>query len=116
MTWEHYKIPLDMWSFGCIMAEMLMVGKSRVLFRGSTYIDQLECIAGLLGKPSPEYLATIDGKAKDWVQNKLDDSLVKIPFAEHPMWGYVTSPGSGTCSVPCVRSPLISNEHAIEDS
>ena len=33
MTWEHYKLPLDMWSFGCIMGEMLMKGKSRVLFR-----------------------------------------------------------------------------------
>lgn len=92
MTWEHYKLPLDMWSFGCIMAEMLMAGRSQVLFRGSTYIDQLECIAGLLGKPDPEYLARIDGKAKDWVQTKLDDSLVKIPFSEHRIWGCVDFP------------------------
>mmetsp|Transcript_17313 Transcript_17313/g.45178 ORF Transcript_17313/g.45178 Transcript_17313/m.45178 type:complete len:423 (-) Transcript_17313:201-1469(-) len=87
MTWEHYQLPLDMWSFGCIMAEMLMVGKSRVLFKGSTYIDQLECIAGYLGKPHPEYLEKIDGRARDWVETKLDDSYEKRDFADLPAWG-----------------------------
>lgn len=39
---------VDMWSAGCILAELL--GK-RVLFKGTDYVDQLKKIIGVLGLP-----------------------------------------------------------------
>ncbi|KAL0477086.1 hypothetical protein AKO1_010339 [Acrasis kona] len=41
----------DMWSFGCILAELLT---GNVLFRGSSPINQIEKIVQLLGKPDME--------------------------------------------------------------
>ena len=46
---------MDVWSAGCILAELL-IGKP--LFTGKTEMDQLHLIFDLLGTPSP---ATWDG-------------------------------------------------------
>jgi mitogen-activated protein kinase 1/3 len=46
---DTYGKPVDMWSVGCIFAELLL---RKPLFRGRNYIDQLKLIIELLGKPS----------------------------------------------------------------
>ncbi|EPB84523.1 CMGC/DYRK/DYRK2 protein kinase [Mucor circinelloides 1006PhL] len=48
-----YGLPIDMWSTGCILAE-LYTGKP--LFPGENEPDQLACIMQLLGVPSKDYL------------------------------------------------------------
>lgn len=49
-----YGMPIDMWSFGCILAELYT---GYPLFPGENEIDQLVCIMEVLGKPPAEILA-----------------------------------------------------------
>ena len=48
---RHYKNAIDMWSVGCIFAELL---SRRILFQALTPLTQLELITDLLGTPAPE--------------------------------------------------------------
>jgi p38 MAP kinase len=56
LNWMHYNHTVDLWSVGCIMAEML-TGKT--LFPGSDHIDQLTRILLLCGTPDSEFLHKI---------------------------------------------------------
>lgn len=47
---------MDMWSVGCILAEML---RNRPIFPGNHYLDQINRILGILGSPSQEDLEWI---------------------------------------------------------
>ena len=42
---------MDMWSVGCIVAEML---SNRPIFPGKNYLDQIQKIQEVLGTPTPE--------------------------------------------------------------
>ena len=53
---KNYTKGVDMWSLGCILAEML---SNRPIFPGKHYLDQLNHILGILGSPSNEDLACI---------------------------------------------------------
>lgn len=46
-----YGTPVDVWSAGCILAELLL---GKPLFTGKTEMDQLQLIFDLIGTPSPE--------------------------------------------------------------
>eukprot|EP00735_Rhodelphis_limneticus_P010229 TRINITY_DN294_c0_g1::TRINITY_DN294_c0_g1_i1::g.1614::m.1614 TRINITY_DN294_c0_g1::TRINITY_DN294_c0_g1_i1::g.1614 ORF type:complete len:295 (+),score=81.35,sp/P93101/CDC2_OXYRB/75.17/5e-164,Pkinase/PF00069.20/2.5e-79,Pkinase_Tyr/PF07714.12/2.7e-32,Kinase-like/PF14531.1/6.8,Kinase-like/PF14531.1/0.00085,Kdo/PF06293.9/0.0018,APH/PF01636.18/3.5e+02,APH/PF01636.18/0.032,Choline_kinase/PF01633.15/0.24 TRINITY_DN294_c0_g1_i1:64-948(+) len=48
---RHYSTPVDMWSIGCILAEMVM---KRPLFPGDSEIDELFRIFRMLGTPTEE--------------------------------------------------------------
>lgn len=48
---RHYTNAIDMWSVGCIFAELL---SRRILFQASTPLAQLELITDLLGTPTPD--------------------------------------------------------------
>ncbi|KAI7890533.1 kinase-like domain-containing protein [Mucor mucedo] len=48
-----YGLPIDMWSTGCILAELYT---GRPLFPGENEPDQLACIMQLLGVPDKQYL------------------------------------------------------------
>ncbi|XP_013382053.1 mitogen-activated protein kinase 14-like [Lingula anatina] len=56
LNWMHYNQTVDIWSVGCIMAE-LMTGKT--LFPGTDHIDQLTRIMSLVGTPDDRLLAKI---------------------------------------------------------
>ncbi|KAK3785605.1 hypothetical protein RRG08_012706 [Elysia crispata] len=56
LNWMHYNQTVDIWSVGCIMAEMLM---GRPLFPGSDHIDQLTRILSLVGMPSEQMMKQI---------------------------------------------------------
>jgi serine/threonine protein kinase len=45
----HYGMKVDIWSLGCILAEMLL---GSPIFPGKDEPDQLLCIIGILGSPS----------------------------------------------------------------
>ena len=53
---KGYTKSIDMWSVGCILAEML---SNRPIFPGKHYLDQLNHILGVLGSPSQEDLECI---------------------------------------------------------
>ncbi|OQR84506.1 mitogen-activated protein kinase [Achlya hypogyna] len=75
---SRYGISLDMWSAGCIMAEML--GR-KPLFPGSSTITQLGKIFNVLGTPSSAYVAKmIKPAAKKWVERQRPRTA--IPFSE----------------------------------
>lgn len=48
LTWRRYNEKVDIWSAGCIFAEMLL---GRPLFPGKNHIDQFCVITQLLGTP-----------------------------------------------------------------
>ncbi|EKX49419.1 hypothetical protein GUITHDRAFT_67926 [Guillardia theta CCMP2712] len=48
---KHYSTPVDMWSIGCIFAELVM---KRPLFPGDSEIDELFRIFRVLGTPNEE--------------------------------------------------------------
>ena len=65
LNWMHYNKTVDIWSVGCIMAELL-TGKS--LFPGTDHIDQLTRIMSLVGTPGTELLAKItSAEARNYI-------------------------------------------------
>lgn len=65
-NWMHYTNGVDMWSVGCIMAELLT---SKTLFPGNDHIDQLTRIMKVTGAPSDEVLDKIESDdAKNYVR------------------------------------------------
>ena len=64
LNWMHYNQAVDIWSVGCIMAELL-TGKA--LFPGNDHIDQLKKIMNLVGTPSPSLLAKISEDARNYI-------------------------------------------------
>ncbi|XP_033008436.1 mitogen-activated protein kinase 13 [Lacerta agilis] len=72
LNWMHYNQTVDIWSVGCIMAEML-TGKT--LFKGKDYLDQLTQILKVTGSPGEEFVQKLEDKAaKNYIQ-----TLPKIP-------------------------------------
>ncbi|XP_025089075.1 mitogen-activated protein kinase 1-like [Pomacea canaliculata] len=64
---KGYTKSIDVWSVGCILAEML---GNRPLFPGKHYLDQLNHILGVLGSPSQEDLmCIINDKARGYIQS-----------------------------------------------
>ncbi|XP_023983200.1 mitogen-activated protein kinase 12 isoform X3 [Physeter macrocephalus] len=53
LNWMHYTQTVDIWSVGCIMAEMI-TGKT--LFKGSDHLDQLKEIMKVTGTPPAEFV------------------------------------------------------------
>lgn len=56
LNWMHYNQTVDIWSVGCIMAELLT---GRTLFPGSDHIHQLNLIMDILGTPSEAFMQKI---------------------------------------------------------
>jgi mitogen-activated protein kinase 1/3 len=73
---KGYTKAIDMWSVGCILAEML---SNRPLFPGKHYLDQLNHILGILGSPTADDLQCIvNEKAKSYLQS--------LPFKPRVPW------------------------------
>jgi p38 MAP kinase len=67
LSWMHYHQSVDMWSVGCIMAEMI-TGKP--LFPGNDTIDQLSKMLNLCGTPTRETLDKITSEeAKTYLKS-----------------------------------------------
>lgn len=67
---QGYTKSIDIWSVGCILAEML---SRRAIFPGKHYLDQLNHILGVLGSPSPEDLECI-------INEKVLDAYIYLFF------------------------------------
>ncbi|GFV05070.1 mitogen-activated protein kinase 14 [Trichonephila clavipes] len=56
LNWMHYNQTVDIWSVGCIMAELLT---SKTLFPGTDHLDQLIHIMSIVGTPDDHLLIKI---------------------------------------------------------
>lgn len=66
LSCEHYTAGIDIWSVGCILAELL--GR-KPLFPGKDYVDQLKLIIKTLGPPSDDDLTFINSpKARAYIR------------------------------------------------
>ncbi|XP_063548275.1 mitogen-activated protein kinase p38b-like isoform X2 [Cydia strobilella] len=67
LNWMHYNQTVDIWSVGCIMAELLT---GRTLFPGSDHIHQLNLIMEVLGTPAQEFMQKISSEsARNYIQS-----------------------------------------------
>jgi p38 MAP kinase len=60
LAWQRYSEQVDIWSAGCIFAEML---QGKPLFTGRDHMDQLCAITELLGTPDEEFRARTTSKS-----------------------------------------------------
>ncbi|XP_073115368.1 mitogen-activated protein kinase 9-like [Elaeis guineensis] len=82
---SKYTPAIDIWSIGCIFAEMLT---GRPLFPGKNVVHQLDLMTDLLGTPSPESIAGIrNEKARRYLSNMRKKQPVpfsqKFPGVDH---------------------------------
>ncbi|XP_044743520.1 mitogen-activated protein kinase p38b-like isoform X1 [Chrysoperla carnea] len=67
LNWMHYNQTVDIWSVGCIMAELL-TGKT--LFPGTDHIHQLNLIMEILGTPNDEFMQKISSEsARNYIKS-----------------------------------------------
>ncbi|KAM7002494.1 mitogen-activated protein kinase 12 [Tautogolabrus adspersus] len=67
LSWMHYTQTVDIWSVGCIMAEML---QGKPLFKGSDHLDQLSEIMKITGTPSQEFISKLESEdAKSYLKS-----------------------------------------------
>uniref|UniRef100_A0A673KN92 mitogen-activated protein kinase n=1 Tax=Sinocyclocheilus rhinocerous TaxID=307959 RepID=A0A673KN92_9TELE len=59
LSWMHYTQTVDIWSVGCIMAEMLL---GKPLFKGNDHLDQLMEIMKITGTPAKEFTAKLQSE------------------------------------------------------
>jgi len=79
LNWMHYHQTVDIWSVGCIMAEML-TGKT--LFPGTDHIDQLTRILVLCGTPQEATLNKITSEeARNYIRSL--PHMERKNFSEH---------------------------------
>ncbi|CAF1421446.1 unnamed protein product [Rotaria sordida] len=64
---HHYSYAIDVWSVGCIFAELL--GR-RILFQASSPLKQLDLIINLLGSPPLDEISTACDGAKSYILSK----------------------------------------------
>lgn len=78
LSFKSYTKAIDMWSVGCIFAEML---GSRPLFKGADYIDQLNQILNVLGTPSEAQLKRVGSeRAQGYIRSL--PKVRKVPFTK----------------------------------
>uniref|UniRef100_A0A8C6Q5D8 mitogen-activated protein kinase n=1 Tax=Nothobranchius furzeri TaxID=105023 RepID=A0A8C6Q5D8_NOTFU len=59
LNWMHYTQTVDIWSVGCIMAEML---QGKPLFKGTDHLDQLDQIWKVTGTPTKELISKLESE------------------------------------------------------
>ncbi|CAL1286269.1 unnamed protein product [Larinioides sclopetarius] len=79
LNWMHYNQTVDIWSVGCIMAELLT---SKTLFPGTDPMDQLIHIMSLVGTPDDHFLIKIMSEELTLIfpLKKNIDQLTRIMF------------------------------------
>jgi len=67
LSWKQYAKPIDVWSVGCIFAEIL---RRKPLFPGRDYIHQLQLITDVLGTPTEDDIVNIGSeKARNFIRS-----------------------------------------------
>lgn len=89
LTWRKYNEKVDIWSAGCIFAELIL---GEPLFPGKNHINQFCVIAELLGNPPAEVLANITSENvsiaaifKSKTLSRLNTDILHLDAEFHPI-------------------------------
>lgn len=80
LSWMHYTQTVDIWSVGCIMAEML---SGTPLFKGNDHLDQLMEIMKITGTPERDFIDRLESQdAKSYIEKlpKLKKKDLQLMF------------------------------------
>ncbi|XP_020387162.1 mitogen-activated protein kinase 13-like [Rhincodon typus] len=67
LNWRHYTQTVDIWSVGCIFAEMVT---GKILFKGKDYLDQLAQIMKVTGTPGTDFIQKLDSiEARHYIRS-----------------------------------------------
>ncbi|KAI0044802.1 CMGC/MAPK/ERK protein kinase [Auriscalpium vulgare] len=78
LSFANYASAIDVWSVGCILAELL-AGKP--IFKGRDYVDQLNQILHYLGTPSEDTLRRVGSpRAQDYIRSL--PIKPRVPFSQ----------------------------------
>lgn len=78
LSFTNYSKAIDIWSAGCILAELL---GGKPLFRGKDYVDQLNQILLVLGTPDEPTLTKIGSvRAQNYVRSL--PAMRKVPYSD----------------------------------
>jgi mitogen-activated protein kinase 7 len=78
LSFQSYTKAIDIWSVGCILAELL---GGKPIFKGKDYVDQLNQILFIVGTPPEETLTRIGSqRAQDYVRSL--PFMPKVPFCQ----------------------------------
>ncbi|KAK9319134.1 kinase-like domain-containing protein [Lipomyces orientalis] len=78
LSFQSYTKAIDVWSVGCILAELL---GGKPFFKGHDYVDQLNQILRYLGTPSSETLSRIGSqRAQEYVRSL--PYMPRVPFSK----------------------------------
>lgn len=69
-------LALDIWSVGCVMAELLI---GTPIFPGNNDVDQMVQIIKILGSPTREEVISLNDKVSDF----------RFPHIKSPSWSHV---------------------------
>ncbi|GLE02382.1 hypothetical protein PINS_up011220 [Pythium insidiosum] len=95
----QYTAAIDVWSVGCILAEMLL---REPLFPGNDYIHQLKLIVKFLGTPKQEDTAFVkNAKARRF--------LTKLAISKPKKWRDVLSDDVNPLAIDLLRQMLVFN-------
>eukprot|EP00842_Homolaphlyctis_polyrhiza_P000966 jgi/Hompol1/1870/HPOL_002780-RA len=78
LSFKSYTKAIDMWSVGCIFAELL---GGKPLFKGRDYVDQLNQILSICGTPDDETLSRIGSERAQMYIRSLP-KMPKMPFSQ----------------------------------
>lgn len=122
LSFNEYNEAIDMWSVGCIFAEML--GR-RQLFPGKNYLNQLQLILSVVGMPNDKYIQKIGSeKVKSYLKtlpSRAPISLdVLFPNADKESLGLLESmirlnPSDRSTAVDILANPYLSRYHDTAD-
>lgn len=95
LTFQEYTTAMDIWSVGCVLAEMIC---GKPLFPGRDYHHQLWLILEVLGTPSYDDFAQINSnRAKEYISN--------LPMRPHLPWKMVLNNNMTNGRLPREFSP-----------
>uniref|UniRef100_A0A8C6WPN4 mitogen-activated protein kinase n=1 Tax=Neogobius melanostomus TaxID=47308 RepID=A0A8C6WPN4_9GOBI len=103
LNWMHYNMTVDIWSVGCIMAELLT---GRTLFPGTDHINQLQQIMRLTGTPPTTLInrmPTVDLLEKMLVLDT-DQRITAAEALAHPYFSQYHDPDDEPVAEPYDQS------------
>ncbi|TFK51747.1 Pkinase-domain-containing protein [Heliocybe sulcata] len=122
LAFRQYNTGIDVWSIGCIFAELLM---AKPLFKGKDYVDQLNKILDVLGTPDDEVIRRIGSdRAQAYIRSLPFKKTVRFqklfPNADPQAIELLTQmltfdPAARMTVTQALEHPWLSSYHDIDD-